>query len=115
VNDGVPEIRGAFFLFAPGPCALGDAGSLRKEKAAGAPRQEELQQVPGIGPSTAQKILQARKSYGAFKSVDDLQAIQGIGPKRLEKMRKYLTVGKAAPSNKVQKSTVTKCSCSELR
>lgn len=54
----------------------------------------ELQQVPGIGPATADKILQARKSYGAFKSVDDLQAIKGIGPKRLEKMRKYLMVGK---------------------
>jgi competence ComEA-like helix-hairpin-helix protein len=53
----------------------------------------ELQQVPGIGPSTAEKILQARKSYGAFKSVNDLQAIRGIGPKKLEKIRKYLTVG----------------------
>jgi competence ComEA-like helix-hairpin-helix protein len=58
-----------------------------------------LQQVPGIGPSTAQKILDARKSYGAFKSVDDLLAIKGIGPKKFEKMRKYLTVGKA-PSRK---------------
>ncbi|HET6930005.1 MAG TPA: helix-hairpin-helix domain-containing protein [Candidatus Acidoferrum sp.] len=55
----------------------------------------ELQQVPGIGPSTAQKILDTRKSYGAFRSVDDLLAIKGIGPKKLEKMRKYLTVGKA--------------------
>src|SRR3974390_313176 len=61
----------------------------------------ELQQVPGIGPSTAGKILQARKSYGSFKSVDDLQAIKGIGPKKLEKMRKSRTVNKpAAPSNK---------------
>jgi competence ComEA-like helix-hairpin-helix protein len=58
---------------------------------------EELQLVPGIGPSTADKILQMRKSYGAFKSVDDLLAIKGIGPKRMEKMRKYLTVGKAPP------------------
>jgi len=57
---------------------------------------EELQQVPGIGPATAEKILQMRKSYGAFKSVDDLLAIRGIGPKRLEKMRKYLTVGRTA-------------------
>lgn len=56
---------------------------------------EELQLVPGIGPVTAGKILQMRKSYGAFKSVDDLLAIRGLGPKRLDKMRKYLTVGKA--------------------
>jgi competence protein ComEA len=62
---------------------------------------EELQQVPGIGPATAGKILQMRKSYGAFKSVDDLLAIRGLGQKRLDKMRKYLTVGKAAePKNK---------------
>jgi competence ComEA-like helix-hairpin-helix protein len=61
---------------------------------------EELQLVPGIGPVTAEKILQMRKSYGAFKSVDDLSAIRGIGPKRLEKMRKYLTVGKATSATK---------------
>src|SRR5271169_4088710 len=54
----------------------------------------ELQEVPGIGPVTAEKILQMRKSYGAFKSVDDLRAIKGIGPIRLEKMRRYLEVGK---------------------
>src|ERR1700719_4732758 len=56
----------------------------------------QLQLVPGIGPSTAKKILQMRKSYCAFKSVNDLMAIRGLGPKRLEKMRKYLTVGKPA-------------------
>jgi competence ComEA-like helix-hairpin-helix protein len=61
---------------------------------------EELQQVPGIGPATADKILQMRKSYGAFKSVDDLLSIRGIGKKRLEKMRKYLTVSKPASQNK---------------
>ena len=43
--------------------------------------------------------MQMRKSYGAFKSVDDLLAIRGLGPKRLEKMRKYLTVGKPAPKS----------------
>jgi competence ComEA-like helix-hairpin-helix protein len=57
---------------------------------------EQLQQVPGIGPATADKILKMRKSYGPFKSVDDLLAIRGLGPKRLEKMRKYLTTGKSA-------------------
>jgi competence protein ComEA len=73
---------------------------------------EELQLVPGIGPVTAEKILQMRKSYGAFKSVDDLSAIRGIGPKRLEKMHKYLTVGKAAaaakPANPSKPSTPPK-------
>lgn len=57
---------------------------------------EELQQVPGIGPATGQKILQLRKSYGPLKSLDDLLAIRGLGEKRRDKMRKYLTVGKTS-------------------
>jgi len=66
---------------------------------------EELQQVPGIGPATAEKILQMRKSYGAFKSVDDLLSIKGLGKKRLEKMRKYLTVSKIRASKQPAKSS----------
>jgi competence ComEA-like helix-hairpin-helix protein len=53
----------------------------------------ELQQVPGIGPATAEKILRMRRAHGPFKSVDELLAIKGIGKKRLAKMRPYLTVG----------------------
>jgi competence ComEA-like helix-hairpin-helix protein len=66
---------------------------------------DELQQVPGIGPVTAEKILQMRKSYGAFKSVDDLLAIKGLGKKRLEKMRKYLTVSKASAGKQSPRSS----------
>jgi competence protein ComEA len=69
----------------------------------------QLQLVPGIGPSTAEKILQMRKSYGSFKSVNDLTAIRGIGPKRLEKMRKYLTVGKPAAPNTAQPANCPGC------
>ena len=65
----------------------------------------QLQEVPGIGPATAGKILQMRKSYGAFKSVDDLLSVRGIGPKRLEKMRKYLVVGHGAQGRKGSGST----------
>src|SRR5450755_28446 len=61
---------------------------------------EELQLVLGIGPATAEKILLMRKSYGAFKSVDDLLAIRGIGKKRLDKMRKYLIAVKPASMGK---------------
>jgi competence protein ComEA len=64
----------------------------------------ELQQVPGIGPSAADRILQMRKSLGAFKSLDDLRAIKGIGPKKLDKIRKYLSVGKPAPSKQAATS-----------
>ena len=70
---------------------------------------EQLQLVPGIGPATADKILQMRKSYGAFKSVDDLLAIRGLGPKRLEKMRKYLTVGKPAAQHATPAKACSGC------
>jgi uncharacterized NAD-dependent epimerase/dehydratase family protein len=46
-----------------------------------------------------------RKSHGAFKSVDDLLAVRGIGRKRLDKMRKYLTVGKPAAVGKPSTAT----------
>jgi competence protein ComEA len=71
---------------------------------------EQLQLVPGIGPATADKILQMRKSYGPFNSVDDLLAIRGIGKKRLDKMRKYLIAGRPATASKAgaaSKSTGT--------
>ena len=63
---------------------------------------EELQKIPGIGPVTAEKILQMRKASGPFKSVDDLRAIKGIGPKRLAKWRPYLTVETPAQPKKTQ-------------
>jgi len=72
-------------------CLLPTPGARAKKKPPARPvnsstaTSDELQQVPGIGPATAEKILQMRKSYGAFKSVDDLLAIRGLGPKRLEK------------------------------
>ncbi len=57
------------------------AHTCRHQKAAAAPRESEY--GCGVsGPSTADKILKMRKSYGAFKSADDLRAIKGIGPKR---------------------------------
>jgi len=53
----------------------------RQEKAAGATGEHQCGDLrgiaagaPGIGPSTAEKILQTRKSYGPFKSVDDFAA-----------------------------------------
>lgn len=75
----------------------------------------QLQLVPGIGPATADKILQMRKSYGAFKSVNDLMAIRGIGPKRLEKMRKYLTVNRPSGANAAKSASCSGCAKQKAR
>jgi competence protein ComEA len=48
---------------------------------------EELDALPGVGPVTAQKIIDYREQHGAFGSIDELDAIPGIGPARLEQLR----------------------------
>jgi competence protein ComEA len=48
---------------------------------------EQLDALPGVGPVTAQKILDYRDKHGAFGSVDELDAISGIGPARLDQLR----------------------------
>ncbi|HEY0073081.1 MAG TPA: helix-hairpin-helix domain-containing protein, partial [Abditibacteriaceae bacterium] len=52
----------------------------------------DLTTLPGVGPATAEKIIEHRKTNGAFSSVDDLDDIKGIGEKKLEKIRPYATV-----------------------
>ncbi len=48
---------------------------------------EQLDALPGIGPVTAQKILDYRAQHGAFSSVEELDAISGIGPARIDQLR----------------------------
>jgi len=52
---------------------------------------EELDELPGVGPVTAQKILDYRAEHGPFRSVDDLDAVPGIGPTRVEQLRDLVT------------------------
>lgn len=48
---------------------------------------DQLDTLPGVGPVTAQKILDYRTEQGAFGSVDELDAVPGIGPARLEELK----------------------------
>lgn len=49
--------------------------------------EEELQQIDGIGPTLAARIVEERQARGGFASVDDLDEVSGIGPARLEALR----------------------------
>ena len=52
---------------------------------------EQLDSLPGIGPVTAQKIIDYRTAHGAFRSVEDLDAVPGIGSGRIEQLKGLVT------------------------
>ncbi|MEA2286293.1 MAG: competence protein ComEA [Solirubrobacteraceae bacterium] len=82
---------------APGSGPPGDAGAAAGTAAAGpgtvAPvslnsaTAEQLDTLAGVGPATANKIIEYRTQNGGFRSVDDLAQVPGIGPKRMESLR----------------------------
>ena len=54
--------------------------------------KEQLILLPGIGESTADKILMYRKEHGLFKKIEDIMKIKGIGTKKYEKLKLYITI-----------------------
>jgi competence protein ComEA len=75
-STGAAAASGATAALAPGtPVNLNTATA------------EQLDTLDGVGPATAEKILEFRAQRGGFTSVDDLGQIPGIGPKRLETLR----------------------------
>ncbi|RNL80348.1 ComEA family DNA-binding protein [Nocardioides marmorisolisilvae] len=53
---------------------------------------EQLESLPGVGPVTAQKILDYRNAHGAFGSIDELLDVDGIGDKTLAQLAPHLTL-----------------------
>lgn len=54
--------------------------------------EEELDTLPGIGPSTATKILDYRKEKGKFKTIEEIKEVSGIGENKYEKIKDRITV-----------------------
>ncbi|MFT8899773.1 MAG: helix-hairpin-helix domain-containing protein, partial [Propionibacterium freudenreichii] len=50
-------------------------------------------QLPGVGPVTAEKIIAWRTQHGKFTRVDQLREVDGIGAKSYERMKDSVTVG----------------------
>jgi competence protein ComEA len=55
--------------------------------------QAELESLPGIGPTTAQKIIQYREQNGPFLTTEDIINVSGIGPGTYERIKDLITVG----------------------
>ena len=67
---------------------------------------KELEQLPGVGATTAKAIIDFRTKSGRFHRVEDLLVIRGISETKLKKMRPYIIVGpppvaKPAPTTKL--------------
>ena len=52
---------------------------------------DDLQTLPGIGPSTAQNIIDYRTDNGPFETIEDIMNVSGIGEATFEKIRDYIT------------------------
>jgi competence protein ComEA len=54
--------------------------------------QAELESLPGIGPKTAQKIIEYREKNGPFQKIEDILNVPDIGPKTFEEIKDFITV-----------------------
>lgn len=54
--------------------------------------QTELETLPGIGPSTAEKIIAYRKENGNFKNIEDIMNVNGIGESKYNKIKDLVSV-----------------------
>ncbi|MGQ9845500.1 MAG: helix-hairpin-helix domain-containing protein [Caldisericia bacterium] len=55
--------------------------------------QKELEELPGIGPTLSQRIIEYREKNGYFQTIEDIKKVSGIGDKKFEAIKDLITVG----------------------
>jgi competence protein ComEA len=91
VEDGqqvVVPAAGALPSAAGGSASAAGAGAVKPSL--GSATVEQLDEIDGIGPTLAERIVEYRTENGGFSSVDELQDVEGIGEMRLETLREAL-------------------------
>jgi comEA protein len=86
---GVPCDSWLSALQSQGKAAKPQAAAIDINKATA----NDLQKLPGIGPSLAKQIVAYREKHGPFRRVEDLMVISGIGFKKWKQIRPYVRVG----------------------
>ena len=86
------------------PAEVGQAAKVDSLKPGGGPEvpagklninratEKELQTLPGIGPSLAQRIVAYRQSQGSFSSTQQITAVRGIGQKTYQRIQGAITI-----------------------
>ncbi len=69
-----------------------DSATLLQRIAVNGASAAELEQLPGIGPALARRIVAYRETCGDFRSLEDLGHVQGIGPKTLDRLRPLVSL-----------------------
>ncbi|MFW6457619.1 MAG: ComEA family DNA-binding protein [Planctomycetota bacterium] len=62
-------------------------------------KKYQLQLLPGIGPKTAETVVQDRRARGPYHHLDDLQRVKGIGSKTVERLRPHVMCRPAEPDH----------------
>ncbi len=85
----IPAIGKSTPAAAPTAGAAGESGGLIDLNTAPA---QEMESLPGIGPSLAGAIIAYREGHGPFATIDDVDNVPGIGPKTLDAIRRFVTL-----------------------
>jgi competence protein ComEA len=96
LSDGqqvvVPRVGEAAVSAAPSDGGSGLAGAPGGKVNINTAAAAQLEQIDGVGPKTADKIIAYREEHGGFKSIEELMEVPGIGPSKFDSMKDQVEV-----------------------